>query len=310
MKTCYLIFLSLISLFLILVPWFHSSQALHESFHDQAHENRHELDPTEFFKGSAPRPKLEIIHPENGQILDDGVLQIKIRLHGYELPSHFHDSSLCIALSNRNIEIGEQCFDQSADLDFHITGLSPRETYSLQVLFLERGRIIAMSVRSFRVGGILLDAVDGNQAVSIETAIQVGVKAQMEGSYDQAEMIYRNVLSENPSHPQALHLLGVIFIQKGSPILSRSRSLSHLLPPILILIGDHSQAVPYIEQALVSNSTRDDSTMSYAVFHNNLGECYRYLGLHLPFSPPPPPHPPSPSLHSLLFTQAALMKQK
>jgi hypothetical protein len=215
MKAVLLIFLPLLSLFLILIPWFHSSQALHESFHDQYHENRHALDPTEFFKGSQPRPKLEIIHPENGQILDDGILQIKIRLHGYDLPSHFHDSSLCIALSNRNIEIGEQCFDQSADLDFHITGLSPRETYSLQVLFLERGRIIAMSVRSFRVGGIL-GVLDGNQAVSIETAIQVGVKAQMEGSYDQAEQIYRNVLSENPSHPQALHLLGVIFIQKGS----------------------------------------------------------------------------------------------
>lgn len=217
--------LPLLSLLALLVPWLHLSYATHESLYEQyssplSHSSStaaagEKLDPTEFFKGSQPRPKLEILYPENGQILDDGVLQIKIRLHGYELPSHFHDSSLCIALANRNIEIGEQCFDQSSDLDFHITGLSPRETYSLQVLFLERGRIIAMSVRSFRVGGIL-GVLDGNQAVSIETAIQVGVKAQMEGSYDQAEQIYRNILSENPSHPQALHLLGVIFIQKGS----------------------------------------------------------------------------------------------
>ena len=230
MKSPLLICLPLLSLLALLIPWIHISHATHESLYEQyssplSHQTTamEKLDPTEFFKGSQPRPKLEILYPENGQILDDGVLQIKIRLHGYELPSHFHDSSLCIALANRNIEIGEQCFDQSADLDFHITGLAPRETYSLQVLFLERGRIIAMSVRSFRVGGIL-GVLDGNQAVSIETAIQVGVKAQMEGSYDQAEQIYRNILSENPSHPQALHLLGVIFIQKGSLTLHQSFS--------------------------------------------------------------------------------------
>jgi hypothetical protein len=206
-----MIFLPLISL--LVMAW-HGSQASHDI---------KQLDPAEFFSGSQPRPKLEIINPENGQILDGGILQIKIQLHGYELPSHFHDSSLCIGLSNRNLEIGEQCFDQSSDLDFHISGLSPGETYSLRVVFLERGRMIAMSVRSFRVGGVVGVLVeDSEQAVSIETAIQVGVKAQMEGDYEYAEKIYRTILFENPSHAQALHLLGVIFIQKG---LSHSRSL-------------------------------------------------------------------------------------
>jgi tetratricopeptide (TPR) repeat protein len=67
-----------------------------------------------------------------------------------------------------------------------------------------------------------------------------------------------------------------------------------------MLAGEHSQAVTYIEQALVSDSSQQDSTSStattsYAVFHNNLGECYRYLG-----SPPPPPLPAfvPPSVHS------------
>lgn len=248
---------------LVTLPWYTLLFAINEN------HNKKDLDPTEFFKGSQPRPKLEIINPENGLILDGGTLQIKIRLHGYELPSHFHDSTLCIALSNKNIEVGEQCFDQSADLDFHITGLSPGETYSLQVLFIERGKTIAMSVRSFRVGGVLGILDDGNHAVSIETAIQVGVKAQMDGYYEQAEKIYRSILAENPSHPQALHLLGVIYIQKG---------LAKYNFKFDRVIGDHSQAVPYIEQALVSNYSQDDTTTSYAVFHNNLGECYRYLG--------------------------------
>jgi hypothetical protein len=211
-----MVFLPLISL---LVMTWRGSQASHDM---------KQLDPAEFFSGSQPRPKLEIINPENGQILDGGILQIKIQLHGYELPSHFHDSSLCIGLSNRNIEIGEQCFDQTSELDFHISGLSPGETYSLRVIFLERGRTIAMSVRSFRVGGIVgvLLGEETDHAVTIETAIQVGVKAQMDGEYEHAERIYRKILSENPSHAQALHLLGVIFIQKGlSPSLSVSLSL-------------------------------------------------------------------------------------
>lgn len=174
-----------------------------------------QLDPTEYFKGSQPRPKLVILTPENGQILNINKLEIKIRIYGYEIPSLFHDSHICIALSNKNIEVGEECFQQSYDLDFHITGLTPGETYSLRVLFLERGRNIAMSVRSFRVGGIIGILDDITQAVTIETALQVGVKAQMSGYYEHAEKIYRSILSENPSHAQALHLLGVVFIQKG-----------------------------------------------------------------------------------------------
>ena len=171
-----------------------------------------QLDPTEFFRGSLSRPKLEIIHPENGQVLSGGVLDIKIKILGYELPSHFDDSSICIGLSNRATEVGEQCFDRTTDLDFHVNGLSPGETYSLRVLFRERGKTIAMSVRTFRVAGItgVLDT-----PVTIETALQVAVKHQLAGLYVEAERIYRTILSENPSHPQAMHLLGVVFIQKG-----------------------------------------------------------------------------------------------
>ena len=181
--------------------------------------SRAQLDPTEFFKGSLSRPKLEIVNPENGQVLNGGILDIKIKILGYELPSHFDDSSICIGLSNKATEVGEQCFERTTDLDFHVSGLSPGETYSLRVLFRERGKTIAMSVRSFRVAGIV-GVLD--EPVTIETALQVGVKHQIKGLHLEAEKIYRNILSENPNHPEALHLLGVVFIQKGNFIHSLS----------------------------------------------------------------------------------------
>lgn len=36
-----------------------------------------QLDPSEFFKGSQRRPKLEIVYPDNGQVLDDTNLDIR-----------------------------------------------------------------------------------------------------------------------------------------------------------------------------------------------------------------------------------------
>lgn len=203
------------------------------------------LDPTEFFKGSQHRPTLEILEPENGQVLNGATLHIRLQVKGYEVPSHFHDSSICISLSTKAGEAGSNCFDQSSDLTFHINGLSPGETYSLRVIFLERGKTIAMSIRTFRVGGVVGILEDATKAVSIETALQVAVKAQVKGVYEQAEKIYRSILSQNPSHPFALHLLGVVFIQKGTKafLLSFSLPMSPLpLTPAPLTLASHRRA--------------------------------------------------------------------
>ena len=40
------------------------------------------LDPSDFFTGALHRPRLEILHPENGQVLDNGDLEIKIKIDG------------------------------------------------------------------------------------------------------------------------------------------------------------------------------------------------------------------------------------
>lgn len=175
------------------------------------------IDPTEFFTGSQYRPKLEIVRPENGQVLSDGVLDIEIDIFGIDLPSHFDESSTCIALSkDKGFIVVEHCFDQSSELIFHVNGLTPGEAYSLRVLFLERGKVIALSVRSFRVGGVIgVLAGDESRPVSIQTALQVALKHQVNGMHAEAEQIYQRILSESPSNADALNHLGVNFHQQG-----------------------------------------------------------------------------------------------
>ena len=98
-----------------------------------------------------------------------------------------------------------------------------------------------MSVRNFRVAGIR-GLLGSDEVLSIQTAVRVAMEYQTRGLEAQAELIYRSILSESPMHSDALHLLGVIFYQKGDP----------------------SSAVPYIERALMSNK-------SFEGFHNSLG---------------------------------------
>lgn len=116
------------------------------------------------------------------------------------------------------------------------------------IIFLERGHAIAVSVRNFKVAGIR-GLLNSDEIVTIQTAVQVAMEYQMMGMEAQAELIYRSILSESPAYPDALHLLGVIFYQKG----------------------DVQTAIPYIELALQSNK-------SFEGFHNSLGVCYRTLG--------------------------------
>lgn len=105
-------------------------------------------------------------------------------------------------------------------------------------------------MRNFRVGAVRdLPNVDG--LMTIKTALQVAVQYQTKGMESNAETIYRSVLEENPTYPDALHLLGVVLYKRG----------------------DTEQALEYVKKA-VQSSGND----SFAAFHNTLGACYRTLG--------------------------------
>jgi tetratricopeptide (TPR) repeat protein len=75
------------------------------------------------------------------------------------------------------------------------------------------------------------------------------VDAHRSGNLDFAEQIYREILKAQPENVHAIHLLGVVALQKGRP----------------------EDACELIQSAI----KRDDS---HALFHCNLGEAYRLSG--------------------------------
>ena len=83
----------------------------------------------------------------------------------------------------------------------------------------------------------------------IRDKIGQGLKLHQAGKLDQAEAIYIDVLSDQPTNTDALHFLGLIFQQRGSL----------------------HQAIIYIEQAIANEGDRP-------TFHFNLGATYLAAG--------------------------------
>jgi hypothetical protein len=63
---------------------------------NHALEDRLMLDPSEFFQGSKPRPKLEIISPNNGEVLETSEVHIHLTVRGYGFPSNLRESRVCL----------------------------------------------------------------------------------------------------------------------------------------------------------------------------------------------------------------------
>jgi len=160
-------------------------------------DDRELVDPSEFFAGSKPRPRLEITSPENGEVLDrDQVAAlpgtwcalsllswylkgcachrfytvspqvfIGIKVHGYEFPSSLRDAKVCLGLAAHGARVIEECFDQSIEATrFHAGNLAPGVAYMLRVVLFERDHALAVSVRGFRVGAVALPMPDGYAA--------------------------------------------------------------------------------------------------------------------------------------------------
>ncbi len=84
--------------------------------------------------------------------------------------------------------------------------------------------------------------------ITIDEALRIAMQLQNEGKLAQAETILNQILNQNPSHAEALHLLGVIAYQ----------------------VGKIPLAVQLIQKAI-------DAHPTVALFHSNLGEMHRKL---------------------------------
>ncbi len=86
---------------------------------------------------------------------------------------------------------------------------------------------------------------------TIAEALAIGFQHHQAGQLPQAEQIYRQILAQQPSYPNALHLLGMLALQTGRPL----------------------EAVSLIEQAIAVDPAQ-------AVFHGDLGSAYLVVGRH------------------------------
>src|SRR5260221_10076168 len=80
-------------------------------------------------------------------------------------------------------------------------------------------------------------------------SLRQAVDPHRNGQFDVAEQLYRQVLSSEPHHPEALHLMGLVAQQRG----------------------EYATAVDWIGRAIAANGLDP-------AYHANLASCYFALG--------------------------------
>ena len=96
----------------------------------------------------------------------------------------------------------------------------------------------------------------------VESDLSAALAAHRGGRHKEAESVYRRVLSRQPDHPDALHLLGMLLQQTGRPdealpLLERAAGLDPSaaafrcnLGSLLGRLGRHADAVEYFREAI------------------------------------------------------------
>lgn len=85
--------------------------------------------------------------------------------------------------------------------------------------------------------------------ISIKDALEMAARLHREGKLAEAESLYRQILSQAPEDPDALHLMGMLYQERG----------------------DNSAALEWIQRAIVADS-------GVAPFHCDLGVTLRDMG--------------------------------
>ena len=119
----------------------------------------------------------------------------------------------------------------------------------------------------------------------MQAALMQGVASHRKGDLDTAQGIYRQLLAAQPEHFDALHLLGVIALQRNDPgeaveLISRAiksnknnaNAFSNLGNAFQAL-GQHSTAIEKYDRAIALEP-------NHAEAHNNRGNSFQNLGDH------------------------------
>lgn len=90
---------------------------------------------------------------------------------------------------------------------------------------------------------------DKHYSMSVQDAVQFGMKEHQQGHAEAAEIVYQQILEVEPENTDALHLLGVLRAQQGQ----------------------HNDAIDLINRAIAINPGIPD-------FYRNLANVYRAIG--------------------------------
>ncbi|MCZ6643606.1 MAG: tetratricopeptide repeat protein [Gammaproteobacteria bacterium] len=122
-----------------------------------------------------------------------------------------------------------------------------------------------------------------NDATDLEQKLQDARQLHSGGQLPQAERLYRQILKVAPSHPEALHYLGVIGLQVG-----RNEDAVTLIGKVLDLQPDNYNAMVNLGNGLQALGRIDEAIKSYqqalalqpksAAIHSNLGNALMAKG--------------------------------
>jgi len=98
------------------------------------------------------------------------------------------------------------------------------------------------------------------------------------GRLDEADLIYRQVLVDHPSHPDALHLLGIIQSQRGQPhlaidLISRAVKVRPDVAWFHMHLAENLRALRKYDDALAASRRAVELAPNDAMVHNSLGAC-------------------------------------
>jgi Flp pilus assembly protein TadD len=191
-------------------------------------------------------PLLEISRPRNGARLAGADVQVAIVLRPELVRGGLRDPRVCLSMqavagAARDVEVDppgelpETCFRGSLNYtSFDLGGLVPGLSYGVTVGLESRGRVVAISSRTFSVAAVRLPGVE--RPVGIAEALDAGALLQQERPprAEAAAKIYYDVLDQFPSLERAHHLLGVALLQLQDP----DGGLAHLFQAVQLNDSD------------------------------------------------------------------------
>jgi predicted O-linked N-acetylglucosamine transferase (SPINDLY family) len=134
-----------------------------------------------------------------------------------------------------------------------------------------------MSTKSSSPGSVTKSRAESRSRSSKhDRLLEQGLDFHKQGLIDEAAQIYADVLSRDPKHPGALHLLGVLFFQSGDAVravhlISQAAQFEPKNPVFLLNLGNALQASGQFARAEESFRRAILLREGFAEAYNNLG---------------------------------------